>query len=128
MAGLALAAASIPAAILTSSHWGVIVCLSAAYAGITFQQPAVFSACLDIGGKRGGAVSGFMNTAGQVGGALSSVIFGYVVKATGSYDAPLVPMAVLLATGALLWTRVDVTIPIGETEGMHGVSSAKIRI
>jgi MFS-type transporter involved in bile tolerance (Atg22 family) len=53
-----------------------------------------------------------MNTAGQAGGALASVIFGYLVKATGSYDAPLIPMAVLLGMGMLLWGKVDVTVPI----------------
>jgi ACS family glucarate transporter-like MFS transporter len=57
-------------------------------------------------------VVGFMNTAGQVGAALSSVIFGYLVKATGNYDAPLIPMAALLATGIVLWTKVDVTARI----------------
>jgi MFS-type transporter involved in bile tolerance (Atg22 family) len=109
MAGLFLSAMSLAGALFTTSHLAVIVCLSLTYAGITFQQPAVFAACLDIGGSRGGAVSGFMNTAGQIGGALSSAIFGYLVKFTGSYDAPLIPMAVLLAIGMLLWLRVDVT-------------------
>jgi len=90
----------------------VILCLSLAYAGITFQQPVVWTACLDIGGRRGGAVSGFMNTAGQFGGAIASVVFGYLVKATGNYDTPLIPMAVLLAMGMLLWSKVDVTMRI----------------
>ncbi len=112
MAGLLLAALGIGSATLAVSHTAVILCLSAAYAGITFQQPVVWTACLDIGGKRGGAVSGFMNTAGQVGGAISSVVFGYIVKASGSYDLPLLGMAAFLAMGMLLWARVDVTNPI----------------
>jgi hypothetical protein len=53
-----------------------------------------------------------MNTAGQLGGALSSVAFGYIVKATGNYDIPLIPMAAFLAIGALLWRLVDVTCRI----------------
>jgi predicted MFS family arabinose efflux permease len=113
MAGLALAAVSIACAAFTTSHLAVILCLSLAYVGITFQQPAVFSACLDIGGPHGGLVCGFMNTAGQFGGAISSAIFGYAVKATGSYQAPLIPMAAFLTLGMLLWTKVDVTAPIG---------------
>jgi predicted MFS family arabinose efflux permease len=112
MLGMLLAAVSIVATMFAAGQLAVIVCLSFAYAGITFQQPVVWTACLDIGGKRGGAVSGFMNTAGQAGGALASVIFGYLVKATGSYDAPLIPMAVLLGMGMLLWGKVDVTVPI----------------
>jgi MFS family permease len=109
MAGLLASAIFMGAAVLVTNHLAVIFCLSMGYAGLTFQQPVVFAACLDIGGRRGGAVMGFMNTAGQVGGAISSAVFGYLVKATGSYDTPLLPMAALLLMGMLLWGKVDVT-------------------
>jgi len=56
-----------------------------------------------------------MNTAGQVGYALSSLVFGYFVKVTGSYEAPLVPMAVLAGAGMLLWGKVDLA-GVGERE------------
>ena len=112
MAGMALAAVSMVSTIFARGQLTVILCLSLAYAGITFQQPVVWTACLYIGGRRGGAVSGFMNTAGQFGGAIASVVFGYLVKATGNYDTPLIPMAVLLAMGMLLWSKVDVTMRI----------------
>jgi len=36
-------------------------------------------------------------------------MFGYLVGSYGSYNAPLVPMAALLFTGALLWLRIDAT-------------------
>jgi ACS family glucarate transporter-like MFS transporter len=109
MAGCFLAASSLAATTLAHSPFAVILGLSLTYAGICFQQPVVWTACLDIGGMRGGAVSGFMNTAGQVGGAISSVVFGYLVQATGNYNAPLIPMAVLLAIGMVMWIKVDVT-------------------
>ena len=112
MAGLCLSALFMASATFCSHPLAVILALSLGYAGLTFQQPIVFTACLDIAGRRGGAVTGFMNTAGQFGGALSSLIFGYIVKWTGNYDVPLIPMAVLLATGMVIWSRVDVTIPI----------------
>ncbi len=114
MAGLALAAISLTLTLFVSNPLALILCLSFAYAGITFQQPAVFAACLDIGGLRGGVVSGFMNTAGQIGAAISSAAFGCIVTVYHSYNAPLVPMAILLAAGVLLWLRVDVTVKIPE--------------
>jgi ACS family glucarate transporter-like MFS transporter len=107
--GLAVSAAFMGSAVLLTSHLPLILCLSMGYAGLTFQQPAVFTTCLDIGGRRGGAVLGLMNTAAQVGAAVSSAAFGYIVKATGSYDAPLLPMAALLAIGMLMWAKLDVT-------------------
>jgi ACS family glucarate transporter-like MFS transporter len=109
MAGLAISAIFMASAVLFTGQLPLILCLSMGYAGLTFQQPVVFSTCLDIGGRRGGAVLGLMNTAGQVGAAVSSAAFGYIVKTTGSYDAPLMPMAFLLMIGMLMWAKVDVT-------------------
>ena len=106
--GMLVAASFLLLSMFVSTPIAIALCLSFAYSGITFQQPAVFTACLDIGGARGGIVTGFMNTAGQVGGAVSSAVFGYVVKAYGSYNAPLVPMTVLLLLSLGLWFRVDV--------------------
>ena len=110
IAGLSLTALSLACTLFTMGHIALIACLSLAYAGITFQQPAVFAVCADIGGLRSGAVTAMMNTAGQVGFAISSAMFGYLVKTFGSYDTPLIPMALLAGTGALLWCKVDVVV------------------
>jgi len=71
------------------------------------QQSGVFGACLDMGRSHAGAVIGLMNTAAQIGGFLSSIVYGYLVDRFASYDAPFVPMAALLFVGALLWLRID---------------------
>jgi hypothetical protein len=42
-----------------------------------------------------------------VGGLLSSVGYGYIVDRFHSYNAPFVPMAILLFLGALLWLKID---------------------
>jgi len=84
-----------------------ILLLSLVYGSITLQQSGVFGVCLDIGGKHAGSVVGLMNTAAQVGGLLSSVAYGYIVERFDSYEAPFVPMAVLLFLGALLWLKID---------------------
>lgn len=102
MAGLlTLAAMATPDPLLT------ILLLSLVYGAITFQQSGVFGVCLDLGGRHAGAIVGLMNTAAQVGGFVSSVAYGYIVNRFASYDAPFVPMAAVLLTGALLWLRID---------------------
>jgi predicted MFS family arabinose efflux permease len=95
-----------------------VVLLTLVYAGITFQQSGVFGVCLDIGKNHAGSIIGLMNTSAQVGGFISSLAFGYIVDRFGSYDAPFVPMAVVLGMGALLWLRIDAsrTISLPETE------------
>ena len=50
---------------------------------------------------------GLMNTVAQAGGLVGSVAYGYIVDHFGNYDAPFVPMALLLFVGALLWLWVD---------------------
>jgi sugar phosphate permease len=89
-----------------------VVLLAFAYGAITFQQSGVFGVCLDIGGPHAGAMIGVMNTSAQVGAFIGSVAYGYLVAWFGSYDAPFVPMAVILGIGALMWLRIDASQPL----------------
>jgi MFS family permease len=105
--GLGSACAFTVAAMLTRHQFMTVVLLSLVYGAITFQQSGVFGVCLDIGRKHAGSVVGLMNTAAQAGGLLSSIAYGYIVRRFESYDAPFVPMAVVLFVGMLLWFRID---------------------
>jgi len=113
--GLGVAALALLAAILTPNPTLALVWLSLVYGGLTFQQPSVGAVCLDIGGRHSGAVLGFMNSAANAAGALSSVVFGYLVAHFASYTVPLLPMVGLLAVGTVLWLTVDPTREIFET-------------
>jgi nitrate/nitrite transporter NarK len=80
LAGLAVAAAAALAALASRSGFAALAWLALCYAGITFQQPTVFTTCIDIGRQYSGAVAGCMNTAGAVGGLVSSFVFGYLIQ------------------------------------------------
>lgn len=107
MAGLGVAALFTVATILTTNKMLALVFLTLGFAGQDFFLPTAWAVCLDIGKKYAGAVTGTMNMAGQFGSFVSSVLFGYITKATGSYDAGLIPLAALLALSSLLWLRID---------------------
>jgi MFS family permease len=107
--GLGAAALFLTLAIYAPSGNRALVFLSLAYGGILFQQPSLCTLCLDVGRKNAGAVFGFMNTAGNAASALSSVVFGYLVRYSGNYNTPFIPMVALLCVGALLWLQVDPT-------------------
>jgi nitrate/nitrite transporter NarK len=109
IAGLATASVSAFAAFISVNKYVALMWLAFCYGGITFQQPTVWATCVDIGKRYAGAVAGCMNTAGGMGGLASSLIFGYVVQRTGSYDAVLLSMAGVLILGAGLWLRTDAT-------------------
>ena len=74
--------------------------------------PSAWAICLDIGGSHSGAVTGAMNTAGQLGGFICTLVFGYVVKYFNSYDAPLVLIAGMMLLAAFLFSRIDATEPL----------------
>jgi len=104
---LAIAGACVVAAMLSRQPVVTVVLLALVFGAITFQQAGVFGVCLDIGREHAGAMVGLVNTVAQVGGLVGTVAYGYIVQHFGSYDAPFVPMAVVLFLGSVLWLRVD---------------------
>jgi MFS family permease len=104
---LLAAAAFTVAAMLTQQQVLAVVFLALTYGAITFQQSGVFGVCLDVGGPCAGAMVGLMNMVAQVGGLAGAILYGYIVDRTGNYDAPFIPMTVLLIVGAALWANVD---------------------
>jgi sugar phosphate permease len=112
LTGLALTTPCIFAVIFVHQSFWVLVLLSLAYGGITFQQPAMFAACLDMGGEYAGAVVGALNTASQLGSLSSSLAFGYIVASFGNYNLPFIPMAALCMLGFFLWLKVDASRPL----------------
>jgi sugar phosphate permease len=103
-------ALALVAAILTANPFWTLVFLSLTYFfGVTLIQPTAFVVCIEIAPRYAGAVAGAMNTAAQAGAFLSSLVFGYLVKLTGSYNVPLIPMVFMLILSALMWLRIDPT-------------------
>jgi ACS family glucarate transporter-like MFS transporter len=111
-ASLAASAALILAMTFAREHWAIIVFSSLGFGVADLMLPAAWAICLDIGRDHAGAVTGFMNTAGQFGGVVCSVLFGYVVEATGSYRAPVWIVAGMVLLAALLFGRIDPTRPL----------------
>jgi ACS family glucarate transporter-like MFS transporter len=66
-----------------------------------------WSVCLDVGRRNVGVVTGFMNTVGNLGGALAPVVTGYMVARWGSWTIPFYATASVLAGGVVMWLIVD---------------------
>jgi ACS family glucarate transporter-like MFS transporter len=99
---------------LTHNHAAIGVFSSLGFGVADLMLPAAWALCLDIGGDHAGLVTGMMNSAGQFGGFVCSVLFGYVVQATGSYETPLRGVAAMVLIAALLFTRIDASRPLIE--------------
>jgi MFS family permease len=77
-----------------------------------FIQSNLFAGTIDIAGRHTGSICGAMNTAGQFGGGVSAVAFGILVQRTGSYDIPMLTLAVAATIAGLLWFGIDVEKPV----------------
>jgi ACS family glucarate transporter-like MFS transporter len=111
-ASLTIAAALILVSALTPGKVASIVFLSLGFGAMDCMLPSAWAICLELGNEHSGAVTGAMNSAGQAGGLACSVLFGYLVRASGSYDAPLFVIAAMVLASALLFAWIDPTRPL----------------
>ena len=61
---------------------------------------------LDIGGDYSGSVSAVMNTLGNMGGAVSTTLSGFLVQYYG-WNSTFIAMSVLSLIAAGLFTQID---------------------
>lgn len=107
--GLGMATVFLTLTIFTEGKVMTIVFLALAYGFSDFALPVAWAVCLDVGSRNAGVVTGAMNMAAQVGSFLTTVLFGYIVVWFDSYNAPLVPIAVMSLIGTLAWLKIDPT-------------------
>jgi sugar phosphate permease len=98
---LGCAVCIVPAA-LTENAYVAVYGLTASLFFLEFTIGPSWAVPMDTGGKYSGTVSGMMNMAGNFGGALSPLVFGFLVQ-YGSWQAPFIVAACLLVAGAAVW-------------------------
>jgi len=106
---LTLTAALLVAMSLATGKIAIVVLAGLAFMVMDLMLPAAWAMCMSIGGRYGGTASGVMNTAGNLGGFVCSVAFGYVVAATGNYNLPLQGIAMMVVIAAALFALIDCT-------------------
>jgi ACS family glucarate transporter-like MFS transporter len=98
------------------SVWLFIACYSLATFGVEMALSPSWSFCMDIGGKRSGAVSASMNMIGNLGAAMSAVIFPLFVAnvtipffapETGTANSFFVFAAVMNVLAIVCWLLMD---------------------
>ena len=83
-------------------------------------MPGAWGACMDVGGKYAGTLSGAMNMIGNIGGAVSPTAIGYILRWTNNnWDLTFYVSAAVYAHG-----RGVVVLPrSGHTSGGAAVVS-----
>jgi ACS family glucarate transporter-like MFS transporter len=94
---------------ITRSHTAIIVFATLGFGVMDLMLPSAWAMCMSLGGPYGGTATGVMNTAGNLGGWVCTVAFGYAVKATGDYNLPVRAVAAMVLLAALIFSRIDCT-------------------
>jgi sugar phosphate permease len=106
--GFVMAAAAIVPATLTPYAMTCVWLSCLGVFGLEFTVGVSWAIPLDIGGDYAGSVSAVMNSCGNLGGTLSSVILGYLVSAYG-WNVPFLVAAGFCALAAALFLKIDAT-------------------
>jgi MFS family permease len=76
-------------------------------------MPGAWGACMDIGGKYAGTVSGSMNMMGNMAGFVAPSIGGILLDASGGdYSSFMYSMAAVYFIGFLCWPFIDSVTPL----------------
>jgi len=80
-------------------------------------MPGSWGACMDVGGKYAGTLSGTMNSLGNIGGAVSPTAISLILRWThNSWDATFYVSAAVYFCGSFFWLLMDPVTPIEAAE------------
>ena len=97
--------------------WAMVAMGFASFAN-DLVVPNAWAACMDIGGKYAGTLSGSMNMMGNLAGGTAPVVAGYLLAAThNNWLVPLHVMAAIYLLGVLCWLLLDPVTPLEPVTG-----------
>lgn len=101
---------------LANVSWAMAAMGAASFCNDLVMPPA-WGACMDIGGKFAGTVSGSMNMMGNLAGFAAPVFGGFVLQRThGDWNIFLYTMAAIYLVGAVCWPFIDPVKPLEGAE------------
>lgn len=110
--GFTLATLGLLVSLEMNSALPAVIFLTIAVFGADMTLPPSWTACVDVGGKTAGAVSGTMNMAGNIGSFTTSLAFPYLLVWTGSATPFFFVAAGLNAIAVAVWFFIKPQNPI----------------
>jgi MFS family permease len=102
---------------------GALAVMSTSTFAAELSGPISWTTAMDIGGENVGAVSGFMNTLGQLGASVAPAATGLLLQMTNSgWTLTFYSSAAVYAAGALCWSLIRDTgldIPASKASTPH---------
>ncbi len=106
--GFLLAASAILPATFTASPTNSVWYTCIAIFGLELTVGVSWAVPLDIGADYAGSVSAFMNSCGNIGGAISPALLAFLVRGYG-WNVPFVVASAMCVAAALLFMKIDAT-------------------
>jgi ACS family glucarate transporter-like MFS transporter len=112
-----LGASSATALLLAAAHlrdpvWAMLAMGLASF-GNDLVVPGSWGACMDVGGRYAGTLSGAMNMMGNFGGALSPLVIGYILRGTGNnWTITFYVSAAIYFAAVIFWRFLDPVTPV----------------
>ncbi|MCC7235721.1 MAG: MFS transporter [Bryobacterales bacterium] len=115
--GFALAAAFLVLCIHTPNPLLAMIFMGMASFSNDLVMPGAWGACMDVGGKYAGSLSGSMNMMGNLAGFVAPPLGGYILQNTNNdWNTFLYVMAGVYLVGTLCWPFIDPTTPLDAEE------------
>ena len=100
---------------LENPLWAMVAMGMASFSN-DLVMPGAWGACMDVGGKYAGTVSGSMNMFGNFAGIFAPSIGGYILQRTGGdWNSFLYIMAGAYLLGTVIWPMIDPVTPLDGT-------------
>jgi len=78
-------------------------------------MPGTWASAMDVGGKYAGTVSGAMNMWGNIGGAMSPLAIGYMLRwSNNNWNLTFYVSAAIYLMGIVCWALLDPVTPLVE--------------
>lgn len=117
MAMVGLSGAAVMLIVATKFQNPLFAMLAVGFAsfGNDLAMPGGWGACMEVGGRYAGSLSGSMNMMGNLGGAVAPVVVPLVLGWTGgSWNVNFYTFAGVYVIGALAWLFIDPVTPLEE--------------
>jgi ACS family glucarate transporter-like MFS transporter len=99
--------------------WAMVAMGLASFAN-DLVMPGSWAACMDVGGKYAGTLSGAMNMMGNFAGGMSPVVIGYILQQTdNNWDITFYVSAAFYFAGSFVWLALDPVTPFDESARAH---------
>jgi len=97
---------------LQDPSWAMIAMGVASFSN-DLVMPGSWAACMDVGGKYAGTLSGTMNMMGNLGGVVSPIVIGYILTHTNNnWSLTFYVSAAVYFAGIFFWLFLDPVTPL----------------